>query len=86
MYAVALGVSAELVKGLALRLPQVVGQPLVRCLVRRSPRVASTGSIRSETSSGSSFVAASTPNNTGSGGGFSGGGGGGGGGGGFGAR
>ncbi len=85
VYAVALGVSAELVRGLALRLPQVVADPAFGAwYVGTHGRF--DGFDQVETSSGSSFVAASTPNNTGSGGGFSGGGGGGGGGGGFGAR
>jgi hypothetical protein len=85
VYAVALGVSADLVRGLASRLPSVLADPAF------SGWYAGThgrfdGFDRIETTSGSSFVSAATPNSSGGGGGFSGGGGGGGGGGGFGAR
>lgn len=85
VFAVVLGVSAELVEGLASRLPQVMADPGFGVwYVGTYGRF--DGFDRIETTSGSSFVAASTPNSTGSGGGFSGGGGGGIGGGGFGAR
>ena len=85
VYAVALGVSAELVRGLALRMPQVLNDPSFG-IWYVGPHGRFDGFDRMEMTSGSSVVSASTPNNTGSGGGFSGGGGGGGGGGGFGAR
>jgi uncharacterized membrane protein len=84
VYAVALGVSADLVRGMALRVPQVVADPSFGVWY-----VGSVGRFdgfdRIETS-GTSLASASTPNNSGSGGGFSGGGGGGFGGGGAGAR
>ena len=85
VYAVALGVSAELVKGMALRVPEVMANPSFGVwYVGTQGRF--DGFDRVATTSGSSFVSASTPNSSGSGGGFSGGGGGGGGGGGAGAR
>lgn len=85
VYAVALGVSAELVRGLALRMPQVLNDPSFGTWYV-GPLGRFDGFDRMEVTSGSSVVSASTPNSSGSGGGFSGGGGGGGGGGGFGAR
>ena len=85
VYAVALGVSADLVRGLASRLPNVLADPAFGAwYVGTHGRF--DGFDRIETTSGSSFVSAATPNSSGGGGGFSGGGGGGGGGGGFGAR
>lgn len=87
VYAVALGVSAELVRGLAARLPSLLADPAFGAWYTPAPGMHGRfdGFDRIE-SSGSSFVSASTPSSSGSGGGFSGGGGGGGGGGGFGAR
>lgn len=86
VYAVALGVSAELVRGLATRVPAVVNDPNFGVWYR-GPYGRFDGFDQIETR-GSSMVSASTPNRSGSGGGFSGGGGssGGGGGGGAGAR
>lgn len=85
VYAVALGVSAELVRGLALRLPEVVANPAFGVWYS-GPRGRFDGFDDMASTSGSSFVSAATPNTSGGGGGFSGGGGGGGGGGGAGAR
>ena len=95
VYAVALGVSDELVRGLALRVPEVADSTSYARWYHPVPNggaplsgFASLGSFGS--SFGSSFAAAATPKSSGSGfsgggGGFSGGGGGGGGGGGIGA-
>ncbi len=85
VYAVALGVSADLVRGLATRVPQVMADPAFGTWYV-GPHGRFDGFDSMETTSGSSFVSASTPNTSGGGGGFSGGGGGGGGGGGAGAR
>lgn len=86
VYSVALGVSAELMRGLTTRVPAVANDPNFGVWYR-GPSGHFDGFDRMETH-GSSLVSASTPKNTsGSGGGFSGGGSsGGGGGGGFGAR
>jgi len=84
VYAVALGVSADLVRGMAVRVPEVLNNPAFGVwYVGVGRRFDGFDTI--ETSS-SAIVTAATPNTSGSGGGFSGGGGGGGGGGGFGAR
>jgi uncharacterized membrane protein len=98
VYAVALGVSEELVRGLALRVPEVADSPTYARWYHPLPNggaplsgFATLGSFGA--SFGSSFAAAATPRSSGSGfssgggfsGGFSGGGGGGGGGGGIGA-
>ncbi len=91
VYAVALGVSHELVKGLALRAPEVVNDPHFAvwyggwALSNGAPRFDSLSTFASGFAAATS--AAFTPPSSGSGfgGGFSGGGGGGGGGGGFGA-
>lgn len=85
VFAVALGVSAELVRGLAARVPAVVNDPNFGVWYR-GPMGRFDGFDQLETR-GASLVSASTPNRSGSGGGFSGGGSsGGGGGGGAGAR
>jgi len=86
VYAVALGVSADLVSGLAMRLPQVVADPSFGAwYVPVGTHGRFDGFDQIETS-GSSIGSASTPSSSGSGGGASGGGGGGFGGGGAGAR
>ncbi|MFN8022650.1 MAG: DUF2207 domain-containing protein [Acidimicrobiales bacterium] len=87
VYAVALGVSAELVQGLASRLPQLLADPHFGTWYTPAPGAHGRfdGFDRIE-SLGTHVASASTPNNSGSGGGFSGGGGGGGGGGSAGAR
>lgn len=84
VYAVALGVSDDLVRGLASRLPQLLADPAFGAwyVTPHGTMGRFTGFDAIESTSGSSFVSASTPNSTGSGGGFSSGGGGGGGGGG----
>lgn len=88
VYAVALGVSAELLRGIEGRLPALAADPQFSTWyvgpVGGHGRFDGFGDIESF---GPSIVSASTPNSSGSGGGFSGGGSsGGGGGGGFGAR
>ena len=88
VYAVTLGVSAELLYGLTTRVPAVVNDPNFSSWYVGTSGARFGGFDQME-SRGASLVSASTPKNTsGSGGGFSGGGGssGGGGGGGFGAR
>ncbi len=87
VYAVALGVSAELVQGLTSRLPQLLADPTFGTWYVAAPGSHGRfdGFDRIETA-GAHVASASTPSSSGSGGGFSGGGGGGGGGGGFGAR
>ena len=84
VYAVALGVSADLVRGMAVKVPEVLNNPAFGVwYVGAGRRFDGFDAIEV---SGSAIVTAATPNTSGSGGGFSGGGGGGGGGGGFGAR
>jgi uncharacterized membrane protein len=84
VYAVALGVSADLVRGMAVRVPEVLNNPGFGVwYVGTNRRFDGFDTIGTSTAA---VVSASTPNTSGSGGGFSGGGGGGGGGGGFGAR
>jgi uncharacterized membrane protein len=94
VYAVALGVSEELVRGLALRVPEVAESMHSARWYHPLPDGGAPGSEFASLGSfgsafGSSFAAAATPRSSGSGssggGGFSGGGGGGGGGGGIGA-
>lgn len=84
VFAVALGVSAELVRNMSVRVPQVLDDPTFAVWYIGAGRHFD-GFERIETG-GSEIAAASSPNSAGSGGSFSGGGGGGGGGGGFGAR
>jgi uncharacterized membrane protein len=86
VFAVALGVSAELIRGLSARLPQVLADPQFGAWY-----VGGVGSARFDHLGGvahgiGSAVSAANPGSSGSSGGFSGGGGGGGGGGGFGAH
>ncbi len=87
VYAVALGVSDELVQGLHERLPALVADPAFSTwyVPPAGGRSRFDGFDRVGAST-ASIVSASTPSSTGSGGGFSGGSSGGGGGGGFGAR
>ena len=86
VFAVALGVSADLIRGMQARVPQVANDPSFGVWYVGYPGHRFEGFDRIESHS-SSLVTASTPNNSGGGGGFSGGGSsGGGGGGGFGAR
>jgi uncharacterized membrane protein len=86
VYAVALGVSADLIRGMEARVPQVTNDPRFGLWYVGVPGHRFDGFDRIETH-GSSLVTASTPNKSGGGGGFGGGGSsGGGGGGGFGAR
>lgn len=88
VYAVTLGVSKELMQGLATRVPAVANDPRFGVWYVGTPGNRFGGFDRMETH-GATMVTAATPNKSGSGGGFSGGGGGssgGGGGGGFGAR
>ncbi|MGD9704830.1 MAG: DUF2207 domain-containing protein [Acidimicrobiia bacterium] len=86
VYAVALGVSRELLNGLATRMPQLLAEPAFGAWYvgygpgRLDHLPDFPGSFESST-----MAAIAPPSSTGSGGGFSGGGGGGGGGGGFGA-
>lgn len=84
VYSVALGVSAELVKGLATRFPEVANDPTFG--VWYHGPIGGFSGLDSMVTSSSAFASASQPNSSGGGGGFSGGGGGGGGGGGAGAR
>ena len=86
VYAVALGVSADLVRGMALRVPQVVADPSFGAWYVPVGALGRFDGFDQIETAGSSIVAASTPNSSGSGGGASFGGGGGFGGGGFGAR
>jgi hypothetical protein len=86
VFAVALGVSADLIRGMEARVPQVANDPSFGVWYVGYPGHRFDGFDRLETHS-SALVTASTPNKSGGGGGFSGGGSsGGGGGGGFGAR
>ena len=85
VYAVALGVSHELIQGLAARLPALLNDPNFGVWYV-GPHGRWDGFDQIQHTTAASYVTASTPNSSGSGGGFSGGGGGGGGGGGFGAR
>ena len=80
MYAVALGVSAKLLQGLAARVPEVMNNPAFG-LWYVGPHGRFDGFDQIETA-GVSAASASTPSSSGSGGGFSGGGSSGGGGGG----
>lgn len=84
VYAVALGVSAELVRNMAVRVPEVLNNPAFGAWYIGAGR--HFDGFDHIEAGGASIAAASVPNSSGSGGGFSGGGGGGGGGGGFGAR
>jgi uncharacterized membrane protein len=86
VYAVALGVSADLVRGMALRVPQVIADPSFGAWYVPVGVLGRFDGFDQIETTGSSIVAASTPNSSGSGGGASFGGGGGFGGGGFGAR
>jgi uncharacterized membrane protein len=85
VYAVALGVSKELIHGLETRVPQVANDPAFGLwyVGMAGHRFDAFDQIEVQSSS---FVSAATPNRSGSGGGFSGGSSGGGGGGGAGAR
>jgi uncharacterized membrane protein YgcG len=84
VFAVAFGVSAELVRGLAARLPQVMSDPNFGLwYVGAAHHFDGFDQLGAQ---GVAVAQAAAPNSSGSGGGFSGGGGGGGGGGGFGAR
>ena len=84
VYSVALGVSAELIRGLSTRVPDVANNPsFMLWYVGPMGRFDGFDNISTGTAA---TVSASTPNSSGGGGGFSGGGGGGGGGGGAGAR
>ena len=85
--AVALGVANDLIRGMALKVPQIAASPTFAdwyLVSGATGRLDGIGRFNSQF--GATTVAAMTPSSTGSGGGFSGGGGGGGGGGGFGAR
>ncbi len=84
VYSVALGVSAELVRNMAVRVPEVLNNPAFGAWYIGTGR--HFDGFDHIEAGGASIAAASVPNSSGSGGGFSGGGGGGGGGGGFGAR
>lgn len=87
VYAVAFGVSRELLNGLALRLPSVLQDPNYGIwYLGVNPHRRFDTIDRFPSSFGATTAAAVAPSKSGSGGGFSGGGGGGGGGGGFGAR
>jgi uncharacterized membrane protein YgcG len=85
VYAVALGVADDLVRGMAVRVPEVLGNPALAAwyIGGGVHRFDNFGTIQTTTNA---FVSASTPNTTGSGGGVVSGGGGGFGGGGAGAR
>jgi uncharacterized membrane protein YgcG len=85
VFAVTLGVSHELIQGLAARIPALMNDPGF-AVWYVGPHGRFDGFDQIRTTTAASYVSASTPNSSGSGGGFSGGGGGGGGGGGFGAR
>lgn len=85
--AVALGVAGDLIRGMAIKVPEVASTPGFATWYMVSGGGGRFDSIDTfNTQFGATAVAAMTPQSSGSGGGFSGGGGGGGGGGGFGAR
>ena len=87
VYAVALGVAGDLIRGIAMKMPQVAASPGFATWYMVSGAGGRLDSIgQFNTQFGGAAIAAMTPSSTGAGGGFSGGGGGGGGGGGFGAR
>ncbi len=86
VFAVAFGVAAKLLSGLAARLPQVIDDPSYGVWYASAGQRRFDSIDRIPASFGRAAASAISPSKSGSGGGFSGGGGGGGGGGGFGAR